>query len=72
MVIEARARYYYNGKHPVVNTVDKEYSTGAKLTKAAMEIYEKTLDRMKGLEKWFVHISPQKAREALAFTEIFF
>jgi hypothetical protein len=62
----------YGGKHPVVKTVKTKYSTGIKLTASVMKIYEKALDRMKGIEKWFVHISPQKCMELLAFTDCFY
>ena len=48
----------YNGKHPVVKLVDQVYEKGVKLTKKAMEKYEKFVDRMPGLEKWFMTIFP--------------
>ncbi len=48
----------YNGIHPVVEIVKKTYQTGVKLTKKAMEELEKRLERLPGLEKWFVLIRP--------------
>ena len=62
----------YAGKHPEVKTSNTEYKTGVKLSEEVMKIYEKALDRMEGIEKWFVHISPQKCMEALAFTDCFY
>ena len=62
----------YAGKHPEVKTVNMEYKTGVKLSEVAMKVYEKALDRMEGIEKWFVHLSPQKCMEALAFTDCFY
>jgi hypothetical protein len=62
----------YGGKHPIVKTVETEYKSGVKLSEAVMKIYEKALDRIEGIEKWFVHILPQKCMEALAFTGCFY
>jgi len=60
----------YDKKHPVVSVVDEIYETGVKVSKKIMRIYEKVLDRMLGLEKWFVKISPKKAKEVLSNFEI--
>ena len=46
----------WNGKNPIVKVVDKVYKTGVKLSKSAMKIYENTLNRLSGLENWFVDI----------------
>ncbi len=48
----------YNGVHPVAEIVKKTYHTGVKLTKKAMDALEKRFDRLSGLEKYFVTISP--------------
>jgi transposase len=46
----------YNSINPVVELVEKNYSTGIKLTKKAMVSYEEKIIRMKGLERWFVDV----------------
>jgi hypothetical protein len=56
----------YNKNHPVVKVVNEIYNTGVKVSKKIMKIYEKALNRMAGLEKWFVEISPAKCREVLS------
>ena len=48
----------WNGRHPVVKLVDKDYQTGARLTPKEMEELEKQFERLPGLEKWFVRIEP--------------
>lgn len=48
----------WNGQHPVVRFVKKAYHTGVRLTQKAMAELEKRLQRLPGLEKWFVTISP--------------
>jgi hypothetical protein len=48
----------YNGVHPVVNLVTATYQTGVKLTPKAMAKLEERLQRLPGLEKYFVRISP--------------
>jgi hypothetical protein len=74
--VEAIEKYVrttvYAGKHPEVKTVGAEYKSGVKLSAKVMQIYEKALDRAKGLEKWFVHIYPQQCMDALAFTDCFY
>jgi transposase len=49
----------YNGIHPNVHRVTKEYFTGVKRTKAQMKEVEAQIDRLPGLEKWFVDIYPE-------------
>jgi transposase len=44
------------GKNPVVNLVDKVYSTGVKLTTLAMAELETQIHRLPNLKKWFVEI----------------
>lgn len=48
----------YNGIHPVVEIVEKTYHIGVKLTQKAMDELEKRFERLPGLEKYFVRISP--------------
>ncbi|MGA9351992.1 MAG: ISAzo13 family transposase [Anaerolineae bacterium] len=48
----------YKGIHPVVRLVKGVYKTGVKLTKKAMKVYEDMIERLPGLEKWFVDIPP--------------
>jgi len=48
----------YNGIQPIVEIVEKTYRTGVKLTKEAMDELEKRFERLPGLEKYFVRISP--------------
>lgn len=48
----------WNGRHPVVKLVEKTYPTGVRLTPAEMKELEKRLERLPGLEKWFVRIEP--------------
>ena len=48
----------YNAVHPVVQIVEKSYDTGVKLTAKAMKLLELRFERLHGLEKYFVRISP--------------
>jgi len=48
----------YNGIHPVVEFVETAYHTGVKLTRQAMDELEERFERLPGLEKYFVTISP--------------
>jgi hypothetical protein len=43
---------------PVVTQIDRIYETGVKLSQKAMAQLEKRFQRLSGLEKWFVTISP--------------
>lgn len=47
----------YNGVKPIVRLVDEIYKTGVKVTKKALEKYEKFVDRLPKLEKWSFIIS---------------
>jgi hypothetical protein len=52
----------WNELHPrLVMLVTQEYATGKRLTQAAMKVLEQRFDRLPGLEKWFVTISPLPA-----------
>ena len=46
----------WKGKSPVVELVTKTYQIGVKLTKQAMQSLEAQVQRLPGLDKWFVHI----------------
>jgi hypothetical protein len=51
----------WKGKHPFVSLVTRAYETGVKLTKKAMAVYEKAINRMPGLEDYFVDMFPSTA-----------
>jgi hypothetical protein len=48
----------WNGKHPTVDVISTLYATGIKLTKEAMQTVEAQIQRLPGLDKWFVDILP--------------
>ena len=48
----------YNGVHPVVDVMTTPYHTGVKLSQKAMAKLEERLERLPGLEKYFVRIAP--------------
>jgi hypothetical protein len=48
----------YNGKHPHIHKNDKEYKTGVRLSRKALDELEQFVQRTDGLEKWFVVIPP--------------
>jgi transposase-like protein len=62
----------YNGNHPSVSLIDRVYEKGIKVSAQLMAIYEKALERIAGLEKWFIRISPKRCMEELAFTDCFY
>ena len=49
----------WNGRHPLVQLVEKTYHTGQRLTQKAMAVLERRWARLPGLAKWFVHIEPR-------------
>jgi hypothetical protein len=49
----------FKGHQPVVKWVRQTYHCGVKLSQKAMNELEKQFQRLPGLEKWFVEISPQ-------------
>ncbi len=55
-VLEFAASMTWKGQHPAVEVVTTTYQTGIKLTKDAMDQVEAHLERLPGLEKWFVDI----------------
>ena len=48
----------YNGNHPKVHRVAQEYAKGVSRSAAQMTRLETLVDRLPGLEKWFVEIPP--------------
>ena len=50
--------FTWRTKQPVVTHLDRFYETGVKLSHKAMTQLEKRFQRLGGLEKWFVTISP--------------
>lgn len=48
----------WNGNHPIVEVLTTTYATGVKLTKDAMQVVEAQIQRLPGLDKWFVDILP--------------
>jgi hypothetical protein len=51
----------WHGKHPFVQLIDKIYQRGVKLTAAAMKELEAQVQRLPGLERWFVDIPPRRS-----------
>ncbi len=58
--INIAANMKWKGKHPCVTVVKTIYEKGVKLTRKAMAVYEKMINRLPGLEKWFVEINPSQ------------
>jgi hypothetical protein len=50
--------FAWRTQQPIVTLVDRIYKTGVRLTQKAMTQLEQRFDRLAGLEKWFVAISP--------------
>jgi len=48
----------WHGKHPLVQLIRKSYRKGVTLTAAEMRQLEAQVQRLPGLEKWFVDIPP--------------
>jgi hypothetical protein len=44
----------WKGKHPLVELISKSYSKGVRLSKEEMAELEKHVERLPGLDKWFV------------------
>lgn len=57
-VLRFAASMTWKGKAPTVELVTTVYATGVKLTAAAMRQVETRLQRLPGLDKWFVDIVP--------------
>jgi hypothetical protein len=56
----------YNGIPPTIHRVTQEYPTGVKRTKEQMEEVETQVDRLLGLERWFVDIYPDSLDQSTA------
>ena len=61
MVIQCATTMTWKGKRPVVKLVTTTYRTGVKLTREAMQMVEAQIQRLPGLDKWFVDIVPTSA-----------
>jgi hypothetical protein len=48
----------WKGKHPLVELVTKSYRKGVRLTKQEMAKLEEQIERLPGLDKWFVSFPP--------------
>ena len=56
------ANMTYKGVHPKAELIDGDYPKGVRLNKKEMKPYERCLDRLKGLGKWFITIASGEAR----------
>lgn len=56
----------YKGVHPVVKLIKKKYPKGVKLKHSIRQIYEKAIDRLPELKKWFMTITPARAKAVYA------
>ena len=56
----------YKKVHPKAAFHGEAYPTGVKLTKKEMKPYEKCLERLDGLPKWFIKISSINAAATLS------
>ena len=54
--MKVAASMTWKGQHPVVEVVMTSYKIGVKLTKQGMKQVEAQLERLAGLDKWFVDI----------------
>ena len=55
-VVAYSASMTWKGRQPLVDVVTTVYQTGVTLTKEAMVAVEAQIDRLPGLDKWFVDI----------------
>lgn len=55
----------WKGKNPFVNVTNKIYTTGIKVKKEIMEIYESMLERSAHIGKWSITINLEKCKEVL-------
>jgi hypothetical protein len=56
--VDIAANMRWKGKYPAVLLIERIYEKGVKLKKKAMAAYEAMIERLPGLEKWFVQIKP--------------
>ena len=59
----------YKGVHPIAHLVEKVYEKGVKLSNPMRRIYEKALNRLPALEKWFITITPEKAKAIVSLVD---
>ena len=57
-VLRLASTLTFNGFSPTIRFVETLYRTGIRLSAQAMALLEKRLERLPGLEKWFVRIVP--------------
>jgi hypothetical protein len=55
----------YNGVHPKIHRVTKQYAKGVKLTRPQMKRLEQHLQRKEGLQKWAIEIAPPPPDQAI-------
>lgn len=55
----------YKGVHPVVALNEGAYLKGVRLTAKAMKPYERCIQRLKDLGKWFITITAHAAQKAV-------
>ena len=55
-VLKFAATLTFKGKQPTVSFVEKIYETGVKVGKKEMKKIATQIERLSGLEKWFVDI----------------
>ena len=56
----------YKGVHPKVELNQATYPKGVSLTAKAMKPYERCIERLKDLGKWFITIFPHVAQKFIA------
>lgn len=59
-VLRLASTMTYNAYAPIIRFVETLYRTGVRLSVQAMLALEKRLERLPGLEKWFVRIVPRR------------
>lgn len=64
-VLGYAANMTYNGVHPRVHRVTKQYAKGVKRSKAEKKRLEQWLTRKEGLEKWAIEIAPPPQAQAI-------
>lgn len=62
-ILDFARSFSFRQVNPVVQLVSKVYRTGVKLTQKQMRRLEQRFQRLEGLEKWFVLISPLTATQ---------
>lgn len=56
----------YKGVHPIATLVEKPYPKGVRLNKQQLKPFEKSLERLANLGKWFFTITAKVARTTCA------